>query len=95
MMTMSSYRQLIAPGSGLKRLWISVNELPYASTLIPTLFQPSSVENLVLLTDDTILGTELLPHGNTNLKELSISGRPSSPASCIDCEYHFTDLPVD
>ena len=50
-------QQLIAPGSGLKRLWISVNELPYASTLIPTLFQPSSVENLVLLTDDTILGS--------------------------------------
>ena len=99
-------QQLIAPGSGLKRLWISVNELPYASTLIPTLFQPSSVENLVLLTDDTILGTELLPHGNTNLKELSISGNllhllaalivniTSLTYLLIDSVLQDSDLPV-
>ena len=68
-------QQLIAPGSGLKYLWVSVKKLSYtmSSTLIPTLFQPSSVQKLELFPDDTILGTELLPHGNTNLKELSIS----------------------
>ena len=31
------------------------------------------MQKLELFPDDTILGTELLPHGNTNLKELSIS----------------------
>ena len=63
-------QQLIAPGSGLKYLWVSVKKLSYtmSSTLIPTLFQPSSVQKLELFPDDTILGTELLPHGNTNLQ---------------------------
>ena len=76
-------QQLIAPGSGLKRLGITDNELPYTSTLITTLFQPSSVQELQLLTDDTILRTELLPHENTNLKELTISRNLLYPLAAL------------
>ena len=65
-------QQLITPGSELRRLTLigCVN----ASILIPLLFQPSSLQKLDLgygirLTNNL----ELIPHKNTNLKELKIS----------------------
>ena len=78
-------QQLIAPGNGLKHLGIRDNELPYSSTLIQIVFQPSSVQKLeLMLTDNnTILGTELLPHKNTNLKELTISRNLLHPLAAL------------
>ena len=68
-------QQLVAPGSELKSLYIKfwyiqsqINNL-----LISTLFQPSSLQELVLDSVDTINKTRRLPHGNTNLKKLTIS----------------------
>ena len=67
-------QQLIAPGSGLRRLGYQYGD-SYTDTFIPLLFQQSSLEELTLYVRDAngILRTELLPHSNTNLKKLIIS----------------------
>ena len=65
-------QQLIAPGSGLRRLKI-YNSDSRISTFIPLLFQQSSLEELTLDVIDVNMRTELLPHSNTNLKKLIIS----------------------
>ena len=72
-------------GMDLIHLGIRDNELPYSSTLIQIVFQPSSVQKLeLMLTDNnTILGTELLPHKNTNLKELTISRNLLHPLAAL------------
>ena len=67
-------QQLIAPGSELQYLFIYDIKSQISSLLISTLFQKSSLQELTLDTDDTINVTQLVPHGNTNLKELTISG---------------------
>ena len=67
------FQQLIAPGSELEYLDISGIISQISSLLIPIIFQPSSLQELTLDTDDTINETQLLPHGNTNLKKLTIS----------------------
>ena len=64
-------QQLIAPGSELKSL--VMYGIQISSLLISTLLQPSSLQELTLYTDDTINETQLLPHGNTNLKKLTIT----------------------
>ena len=65
-------QQLIAPGSGLRRLeYESIGS--YTDTFIPLLFQQSSLEELRLNVLDVKMRTELLPHSNTNLKKLIIS----------------------
>ena len=73
-------QQLIAPGSGLRRLEYGYNRFKNASelnmnTLVPLLFQPSSLQELRLDLgyEDIVLHDELLPYDNTNLKELTIS----------------------
>ena len=67
-------QQLIAPGSGLRRL-VYRYEDSYTDSFIPLLFQQSSLEELTLDVHDTndIMRLELLPHSNTNLKKLIIS----------------------
>ena len=75
-------QQLIAPGSGLKTIVFSVSQsTKYTDTLIPLLFQQSSLEDLILT--DTAnepshipeeRKTKNLPLSNTNLRSLSIAG---------------------
>ena len=76
-------QQLIAPGSGLRRLeYHSNNILSFydselhniINTLVPLLFQPSSLQELILnlCVEEIVLYDELLPHENTNLKKLTI-----------------------
>ena len=69
-------QQLIAPGSGLRRLkYNSQHNIhnSYTDTFIPLLFQQSSLEELKLDVHDVIMRTGLLPHSNTNLKKLIFS----------------------
>ena len=67
-------KQLIAPGSGLKRLKYHSVKL-HMNTLIPLLL-PSSLQemNLCIVNNDAkiVIPRELLPHKNTNLKKLTI-----------------------
>ena len=65
-------QQLIAPGSGLRRLEYQYGD-SYTDTFIPLLFQQSSLEELKLIVPNVNMRTELLPHSNTNLKKLIIS----------------------
>ena len=65
-------RQLIAPGSGLRRLECEQRG-SYTDTFIPLLFQQSSLEELTLDARHDHMRTELLPHSNTNLKKLVIT----------------------
>ena len=95
-------QQLIAPGSGLKSLLISGDKSQcqiISSLLISTLFQPSSLHELTLINVDTINETQLLPHGNTNLKELHISFDLHPLAALIvnmtSLTYLKIDLPLD
>ena len=74
-------QQLIAPGSELEYLIIDFVSLH--RTLISTLFQPSSLQELTLTTYDTINETQLLPHGNTNLKKLTISRNFLHPLAAL------------
>ena len=80
-------QQLIAPGSELKRLRLviySIKSLALNRNIILTLFEPSSLQELTLLTDDTINdSTLLLPHGNTNLKKLYISRNLLRPLAAL------------
>ena len=79
-------QRLIAPGSGLRRLEYRNTRLKnivelHLNTLIPLLFQPSSLQELTLDLgyQDIMLHDELLPHENTNLKELTISRKLLRP----------------
>ena len=63
-------QQLITPGSGLRRLKYSAG-YRRTNTLIPLLFQPSSLHELTLYTSYS--SHNLLPHENANLKKLVIS----------------------
>ena len=61
-------RQLIAPGSTLRKLDI------FGSHFVPFLFGPSSLESLKLtMLVSKEINTKFLPHWNTNLKKLTIS----------------------
>ena len=64
-------QQLITPGSGLRRL--TLTGFVDISTLIPLLFQPSSLQELELAYGIRLTNLELIPHKNTNLKELKIA----------------------
>ena len=88
-------QQLIAPGSGLRGLqfhnYTHTSEI-HTNILIPLLFQPSSLQELTielsLLTlelglRDIVLHDELLPHENTNLKELTISRNLLRPLAAL------------
>ena len=82
-------QQLIAPGSGLRRLeynrfGTNTSEL-HMNTLIPLLFQPSSLKELSLhlFQRDTVNYDELLPHENTNLKELTVSTHNLRPLAAL------------
>ena len=82
-------RQLIAPGSGLRRLeyyyrrFESTSEL-HSDALIPLLFQPSSLQELTLgLGYQVIVPHEVLPHENTNLKELTVSSHLLHPLAAL------------
>ena len=82
-------QQLIAPGSGLRRLEYhshrtNTSEL-HRKTLIPLLFQPSSLKELTLylFERDTVNYDELLPHENTNLKELTVSIHNLHPLAAL------------
>ena len=73
-------QQLISPGSGLRRLEYIDR---HSNSLLAILFQPSSLQELTLITDDTINETQLLPHGNTNLRELTISRNLLHPLAAL------------
>ena len=80
-------QQLIAPGSGLRRLKyynMRMGEL-CTNTLIPLLFQPSSLQELALNLgyQDIVLHDELLPHENTNLKKLTIRNNLLPPLAAL------------
>ena len=78
------FQQLIAPGSELEYLTISDIRSQISSLLISTLFQPSSLQELILTGVVTIDETQLLlPHGNTNLKELTISHSLLCPLAAL------------
>ena len=79
-------QQLIAPGSGLRRLEYSGKIC--TNTLI-SLFQPSSL--LELKIDVEIVHHELLSHENTNLKKLTISSDLLCPLATLI--VNITDLP--
>ena len=65
-------QQLIAPGSGLRRLKYSGL---HTNTLIQLLFQPSSLQKLTLGLgyQEIVFHHKLFPYKNTNLKKLTIS----------------------
>ena len=66
--------QLIAPGSGLRRLECCGELHTNTYTLMPLLFQPSSLQELrVDVRYQEITVNCELPHKNTNLKKLTIS----------------------
>ena len=65
-------QELIAPGSEQKSLVIDGIKSQISSLLISTLFQPSSLQELTLLKYYDTINETLLPHGNTNLKKLTI-----------------------
>ena len=68
-------QQLITPGSGLTMLRYSQPfGKKYPDTFITLLFQPSSLQVLILnVSEDNVVGTELIPQSNTNLKKLTVS----------------------
>ena len=75
-------QQLIAPGSGLRRLeYIDLN----SNILLAIFFQPSSLQELRLKYESKVQIDchEPLPHVNTNLKELTISGNLLHPLAAL------------
>ena len=75
-------QQLIAPGSGLRRLEYS--GVLHTNTLIPILFHPSSLQELRLEVDiPQKIYHELLPHENTNLKKLTIKPNLLHPLAAL------------
>ena len=87
-------QQLIAPGSELKCLFIYGIKSQISSLLISTLFQPSSLQELTLITDDAINETQLLPHGNTNIKKLTISRNTLYPLAALIKNASLTYLEI-
>ena len=74
-------QQLIAPGSGLRRL--EYNGL-HSNTLIPLLFQPSSLQDLILRGGvQENIHFELHPHHKTNLNKLYISNNLLHPLAAL------------
>ena len=99
-------QQLIAPGSGLKRLEYqdNVNTCEFLmNTFVPLLFQPSSLQELELnfvkfddLEDIIVLHDELLQHENTNIKELTIRRNLFHPLAALIMNItSLTYLPGD
>ena len=81
-------KQLIAPGSGLRRLDYKIFSNTcdlHMNTLIPLIFQPSSLQELSLELglQDIVLHDELLPHENTNLNELVIKRNLLHPLAAL------------
>ena len=75
-------QQLIAPGSGLRRL--DYSGVLHTNTLIPILFHPSSLQELRLEVDiPPKIYHELLPHENTNLKKLTIKPNLLHPLAAL------------
>ena len=76
-------QQLIAPGSGLRRLEYTC--VLHSNTIVPLLFQPSSLQELTLDVGykEIVLHHELLPHENTNLKKLIISPNLFHPLAAL------------
>ena len=99
-------QQLIAPGSGLRRL----EYIDLHSNILPAIFfQPSSLQELRLKYESKVHVQvechEPLPHVNTNLKELTISGNLIHPLAALIanitsltylkiCRPQASDLPV-
>ena len=74
--------QLIAPGSGLRRLeYVVKGKLHNASAIVPRLFQSSSLQELRLSVHNQEI--ELLPHKNTNLMKLTISRNLLNPLAAV------------
>ena len=90
-------KKLIAPGSGLKSLtYRTVNEYIHTRSILPTLFDDSSLEELVVRTGSKVsIGTELLPHSNTNLKKLTISCRLVQPLEKLLSKTSLTHLVIE
>ena len=63
----------------------------HTNTLIPHL--PSSLQELTLSVGDD-QEIELLPHENTNLKKLTISGNLLHPLAALIVNIHFTTYPL-
>ena len=75
-------QQLIAPGSGLRRL-VYKGKI-HANTLVPLLFQPSSLQELTLdVGYQENVHHELLPDENTNLKKLTITCNLLHPLAAL------------
>ena len=77
-------QQLIAPGSGLRRL-VYVNNFDTLNFISHRMFQPSSLQVLDLYVghEDIVLPHELLPHKNTNLEVLKISSNLLRPLAAL------------
>ena len=91
-------QQLIAPGSGPRRLEYIVTGKLQSNTLIPLLFQTSSLQELTLSAgyQEIIIHFELLPHQNTNLKKLTISGNLLHPLAALIMNItSLTHLEID
>ena len=93
-------QQLIAPGSELEFLSIYGIKSQISSLLVSTIFQPSSLQELTLITFETINETQLLPHGNTNFKKLRISRNLLHPLAALivnitSLTYLEIDYPLD
>ena len=74
-------QQLIAPGSGLRRLEYHTSEL-HTNTLVP-LLQPSSLQELRLTINSHDINLELLPQVSTNLSKLTLSSRLLDPLAAL------------
>ena len=74
-------QQLIAPGSGLRRLEYHTSEL-HTNTLVP-LLQPSSLQELRLTINSHDINHELLPQVSTNLSKLTLSSRLLDPLAAL------------
>ena len=84
-------RQLIAPGSELKKL--ECQQSRSSTDIIPLLLQQSSLQELTLHLCDDNIATKLVPgHSNTNLKKLAISHNPRSLAALIPSFVSLTYL---
>ena len=78
-------QQLIAPGSRLRSLECDGELHTKSYSLVPLLFQPSSLQELTLDIHYQEIGfsRELLPHENTNLKKLIISRGLLHPLAAV------------
>ena len=82
-------QQLIAPGSGPRRLDFTLLDFSiidlHSNILLAIFFQPSSLQELRLKYESKVQIDchEPLPHVNTNLKELTISGNLLHPLAAL------------